>query len=133
MDIKADNEILRKRMEYSPDSGTPLNCALFYENIAAIKHLLKGGANPERAVSHSIGTLYFGREFLPAVGHLLDAGADPDPALGLAATRDDIEAAAIYLSRGANPRPVIESQKARAARNAVKIQLGSLEDYDSDH
>ena len=62
------------------------------------------------------------------------AGADPDAALELAATRDDIEAAAICLSRGANPRPVIQSQEARAARKAVKIQLGTLEDDDDpDH
>jgi ankyrin repeat protein len=133
MDIEADNEIFRNRMDFSPDSGTPLNCALYYKNIAAINHLLKRGANPESAVSHSIGTVYHYGEFLPALGPLLDAGADADAALELAATRDDIEAAAICLSRGANPRPVIESQEARAARKAIKHQLGTLEDHDPDH
>jgi ankyrin repeat protein len=133
MDIEADNEIFRNRMDFSPDSGTPLNCAPYYKNIAAINHLLKRGANPESAVSHSIGTVYHYGEFLPALGPLLDAGADADAALELAATRDDIEAAAICLSRGANPRPVIESQEARAARKAIKHQLGTLEDHDPDH
>jgi ankyrin repeat protein len=134
MDIEADNELFRNRMDFSPDSGTPLNCALYYQNIAAIKHLLKRGANPESAVSHAIGTDYFHAEFLPALGPLLDAGANPDDALELAATRDDIEAAAICLSRGANPRPIIESQEARTARKALKRQLGTLEnDDDPDH
>lgn len=134
MEIEGDNEIFRDRIDYSADSGTPLNCALYYENIVAINHLLKRGANPESAVSHSIGTNYWRAEFLPALGPLLDAGADPDAALELAATRDDIEAAAICLSRGANPRPVIQSQEACAARKAVKIQLGTLEDdNDPDH
>ena len=138
MDIEGDNEVFRNRIDYSADSGTPLNCALCYKNIAAINHLLKRGANPESAVSHSVGTNYWRTGFLPALGPLLDAGADPDAALELAATRDDIEAAAICLSRGANPRPVIQSQEARAARKAVKIQLGTLEDnddpdYPTDH
>jgi ankyrin repeat protein len=133
MDIEADNELFHNRMDFSPDSGTPLSCTLYYENIAAIKHLLKRGANPQSAVSHSIGTVYFERGFLPALGPLLDAGADADAALELAATRDDIEAAAICLSRGANPEPVIESQEDRSARKAIKIQLGTLEDHDPDH
>ena len=130
MDIEADNEVFRDRLDYMPDSGTPLDCALYYENIAAINHLLKRGANPKRAVCHSIGMNYWQAEFLPALGPLLDAGADPDTALGLAATKDDIEAAAICLSRVANPRLVIQSQEARTARKAVKIQPGTLEDDD---
>lgn len=111
MDIEADNDVFRDRLDYVPDSGTPLDCALYYENIAAINHLLKRGANPKRAVRHSIGMNYWQAEFLPALGPLLDAGADPDAALGLAATRDDIKAAAICLSRGANPRLVSNPKK----------------------
>ncbi|GAB7330112.1 hypothetical protein MBLNU13_g01794t1 [Cladosporium sp. NU13] len=133
MDIEGDNEVFCNRMEYSPDSGTPLNYALYYGNIAAINHLLKRGANPERAVHHSIETHYWQAEFLPALGPLLDAGADPDADLELASTRDDIKAAAICLSRGANPRLVIESQEARTARKAVKIQLETLDCNDPDH
>lgn len=130
MDIEADNDVFRDRIDYMQDSGTPLNCALYYENIAAINHLLKRGANPKSAVTQSIGMCYWRGEFLPALGPILDAGADPDAALELAATRDDIKAAAICLSRGANARLAIESQEARAARRAVKIQLGTLEDDD---
>lgn len=130
MDIEADNDVFRDRIDYMQDSGTPLNCALYYENIAAINHLLKRGANPKSAVTQSIGMCYWRGEFLPALGPILDAGADPDAALELAATRDDIKAAAICLSRGANPRLAIESQEARAARRAVKIQLGTLADDD---
>jgi len=130
MDIEADNGVFCDRIDHLQDSGTPLNCALYYENIAAINHLLKRGANPKSAVSQSIGMCYWRGEFLPALGPLLDAGADPDVALDLAATRDDIEAAAICLSRGANPRLAIESQEARAVRQAIKTELGTLEDGD---
>lgn len=72
MDIEGDNELFRDHFDFSPDSGTPLNCALYYENIAAINHLLKRGAKPESAVSHSIGTNYWCTEFLPALGPLLE-------------------------------------------------------------
>lgn len=71
---------------------------------------------------------------MPALRPLLDAGADPDAALELTATRDNTKAAAICLSRGANPRLATEYQEARAARRAVKMQLGTLEDDDDpDH
>lgn len=107
MAIEADNDVFHDRIDYMQDSETPLNCALYYENIAAVNHLLKRRANPKSAVSHSVGMCYWRGEFLPALGPLLDAGADPDAALELTATRDDIKAAAIYLSRGFNPRLTI--------------------------
>lgn len=132
MDIEADNKVFRNRPGFSPDSGTPLNCALYYRNIPAVNHLLKRGANPERAVSQAVGRNYWQREFLPALGPLIDAGANPHDALELAATVDDIEAAAICLSRGANPRPVIVAQEARATRRAAREELGTV-DEDPDY
>lgn len=63
---------------------------------------------------------------MPPLGPLLDAGADPDDALGLVVIRtNDIQAARLYVEAGADPRAIIASQEARAARLAARPEFNS--------
>lgn len=133
MDIEANSEDLRRTID-SIDAGTPLNCAIYYRNLAAFKRLLKRGAHP-RGLDQIVGR--WGVDpFLPALGPLLDAGANPDSALKLIIHTGDIEAARLCVEAGADPRAIISSQEARAARLAARPELNSDEEeeyYDDEY
>ena len=138
MDIEANNDDMRDKIDHSDDSGTPINCAVYYRNLAAVNHLLKRGAKPSDAAYQSAGrrwgaTAY--EPFLPALGPLLDAGANPDRTLRIAVYIDNIEAARICLKAGADPREIISSQEARAARLAARPEVCSDDDeyWDEEH
>jgi hypothetical protein len=141
MDIEADNDdrAMRDTMNFSGDSGTPLNCAVYYRNLAAVKHLLKRGAKPSDAAPQSAGRRW-GRQvyepFLSALGPLLEAGADPGRTLEVAVYENNIEAAKICLEAGADPRKIISSQEARAARLAARPERRSDDEeeyWDEDY
>lgn len=123
MNIEANSEDFRTTVD-SLDAGTPLNCAVYYRNLATVKHLLKRGAQPRGAADQAAGR--WGVEpFLPALGPLLDAGADPNSALGLVICTNDIEAARLCIEAGADPRTIISNQEARAARLAAGPEANS--------
>jgi len=105
MNIEANNQVFRRTID-SIDAGTPLNNAVYHRNLAAVKHLLKRGAQPRGTADQSIGE--WGVEpFSPALGPLLDAGADPDSALELVIRINDIGAARLCVQAGADPRAII--------------------------
>lgn len=130
MDIEANSEDLRRTID-SIDAGTPLNCAIYYQNLTAFKHLLKRGARPSGVMDQIVGR--FGiHPFLPALGPLLDAGADPDDALEFVIRTDDIEAARLCVEAGADPKAIISSQEARAMRLAARQDNEEVY-YDGEH
>jgi hypothetical protein len=134
MNIEANNQDFRRTID-SLDAGTPLNCAIYHRNLAAIKHLLKRGAQPRGAADQSAGR-WGVRTFLPALGPLLDAGADPDSALKLVIRTNDIEAARLCVKAGADTRALISSPEARAARLAARPEFNSDNEdeyYDDEH
>jgi hypothetical protein len=139
INIEADNDDMRDKIDFSRDSGTPLNCAVYYRNLAAVKHLLKRGAKPSDAADQAAGRRWERKPFepfLPALGPLFDAGADPDDALEVAVYTDKIEAARICLKAGADPRNIISSQEARAARLAARPKIlpdDKKEFWDREH
>lgn len=134
MNIEADDREFRPNMiQGLADTGTPLNCAVCFQNLAAVKHLLKRGANPlgrfEYPISQSIGACLWGpEEFLPAQQPLLEAGAKADLALSIAIREDRLEAAKICVAAGADPRLAISDQEARAARLTARSEQGLGED-----
>lgn len=134
MDIEANNQDFRRTVD-SIDAGTPLDNAVYHRNLAAVKHLIKRGAQLRGAADQSVGRwgLY---PFLPALGPLLDAGADPDSALELVIRINDIEAARLCVKAGADPRAIIDSQEARAARLAARPERNSDDEeeyYDDEY
>ena len=134
MDIESKGEDFHTLID-SIDAGTPLNRAVHYRNLAAVKHLLKRGAQPRDAADQAAGQWGI-KPFLPALGPLLDAGADPDDALEVAVYTDNIEAAEICLKAGADPRKIISSQEARAARLAARPKIlpdDKKEFWDREH
>jgi hypothetical protein len=129
MDIEADNENLRGIIQALPDSGPPLVCAIYHENIAAVQKLLDRGADvkgPRFVIAQAIGTLFFGG-FLPALGPLLDAGADVDQAFRYAVFRNNIDAARICFKRGADPTRTLEKW-----RRMIKRRAREMSDSESD-
>jgi ankyrin repeat protein len=114
MNIEANNADFSTAVD-SPDFGTPVECAVYYRNLAAVKHLLKRGAQPRGAADKAAGE-WGAKPFWPALGPLLDGGADPDDALEWVICTNDVEAARLCVEAGADPRAITSSQKARAAR-----------------
>lgn len=134
MDIEANNKKLLRTVD-SVDFGTPLNLAVHHRNLAAVKHLLKRGAQPRDAADQSAGQLG-AIPFLPALGPLLDAGADPDDALKLVIRTNNLEAARLCVEAGADLKAIISSQEARAARLAARPETNSDNEgeyYDDEH
>ena len=87
---------------------------------------MKRGAKPSDAAPQAAGrqwglTAY--EPFLPALGPLFDAGADSGRTLRVAVYTNDIEAAGICLEASADPREIISSQEARAARLAARPEV----------
>jgi ankyrin repeat protein len=114
MNIEANNADFWTVVD-APDVGTPLECAVYYRNLAAVKHFLKRGAQPRGAADISAGR-WDVPPFLPALGPLLDGGADPDDALEWVICTNDIEAAKLCVEAGADPRAITSSQRAYAIR-----------------
>lgn len=134
MDIEAKTEDFRTTID-SVDAGTPLNYAVYYRNLATIKHLLGRGAQPRAAANQAVG-IWGVPPFLPALGPLLDAGADPDYVLRLVICTNNIEAARLCVGSGADPKAIISYQEARAARLAARPELNSDNEdeyYDDEH
>lgn len=100
------------------DSGTPLVCAVYYKNLAAVKHLLKRGATPDSALVLAIGRGSAPGGFLPAVSLLLDAGAHVDGALEQAVDIMNIEAVKLCVANGADAASMLRRIKARASKKA---------------
>jgi hypothetical protein len=114
MNIEAHNKTLRELM-FMRDSGTPMHCAVHYNNLATLEQLLARGANPESGVKYAVGNVLF-TSYLPALARLLEAGADVDDALDRAVGSKNVEAAKICLAHGADLSRVMEEQRARAIR-----------------
>ncbi|KAM0703823.1 hypothetical protein Q7P35_009762 [Cladosporium inversicolor] len=95
MDIEAKTEDFRTTID-SVDAGTPLNYAVYYRNLATIKHLLGRGAQPRAAANQAVG-IWGVPPFLLALGPLLDASADPDYVLRLVICTNNIEAARLCV------------------------------------
>ena len=134
MDIEAKTEDFRTLID-SLDNGTPLTCAVYYKNLATVKHLLARGARPTPAVNQAVG-IWAIPPFLPALGPLFDAGIDPDDILRLVVYTNNIEAARLCIEAGANPKAIISQQEARAARLAARPELNSDNEdeyYDDEH
>lgn len=117
MQIEADNEELRDFFHFAGDSGTQLNCAVFYQNLPALLTLLDRGANASRAVYRSMDNVLI-EAWLPALGPLLDAGADPNNAFEYAVDHLNFEAAKLCLQKGADPTRVLRKQQVKAAKKA---------------
>lgn len=126
MDIEADNEKLRDFFHAAGDSGTPLKCAVYYQNLPAVRKLLERGANPEKAVYTTIDSV-ISAPWVPALEPLLDAGASADDALEHAVDHLNFEAARICVAKGADATMVLGKQHSRIAR----IQAGTF-DYERD-
>lgn len=118
MDIEANNEDLRDYFHASGDSGSPLNCAAYYQNLSAVQTLLRRGAIAERAIYQTIKKVLT-QPWLPALGPLLDAGADPDHAFAVAVDDLNFEAAKICLEKGADPTLVLRKQRRKADLKAA--------------
>ena len=117
MNIEANNEDLRDFFHASGDTGTPLNCAVYYQNPPAVRILLQRGADPEVAINRTIRDCIT-EPWLPALGPLLDAGANPDWAFEVAVDVMNFEAAKICLEKGADPTLVLRKQLRKAEKKA---------------
>lgn len=117
MQIEANNEDLRDFYHASGDSGTPLNCAVYYQNLPAAQILLERGANPKKAVRQSIQDVIT-EPWLPVLGPLLDAGADPNHAFEVAVDNLNFEAANVCLEKGADPTRVLRTQQFKSDKKA---------------
>lgn len=118
MDLEADNENLRDFFHAAGDSGTPLNCAVHYHNLTAVKKLLERGAKPDGSVYQAIDS-NITNSWLPAVGPLLDAGANLDHAFEHAVDYMNFEAARVCVEKGVDPRKVLRLQQAKATKKAT--------------
>lgn len=133
MNIETNNAEFCTHVDFV-NSGTPLNCAVYHRNLAAVKHLLKRGAQPRDAADQSAGQ-DGAIPFLPALGPLLDASADPNDALEIVIHTHDIEAVRLCVKAGADPRAVISMQEILAAR-AARADLNSHDEgnhHDDEH
>lgn len=109
MDIEANNEDLRNFFHAAGDSGTPLKCAVFYNNLAAVTRLLERGADPRKTLFSAIDNSPVS-PWLPAIAPLLQAGGDPNDAFAYAVDNLNFEAAKICLDKGADPAKVLRIQ-----------------------
>lgn len=130
MDIEAHTKVLRPTVHFPGDSGTPLVCAVWYNNIAVVQHLLKRGANPEPAIVLAIGRATAHHGWLPAVGPLLKAGADADCALEAAIDRKNLDAAKLCVAYGADPSVMHEKLQLRARRKAAGLEIVASDEED---
>jgi len=133
MDIEAHTRVLRPLIHYPGDSGTPLVCAVWYKNIAAVQHLLNRGANPRSAIQIAIGRPSAPHGWLPAVGPLLKAGADVGYTLESAVDRKNLEAAKLCVAYGADPSIMHEKLQLRASRKAAGLEISDEEDCGENH
>jgi hypothetical protein len=115
MDIEADNEKLRDFFHAAGDSGTPLNCAVYYHNLPALRRLLERGAAPDKALYATIDPV-IDDPWPPGLAPLLDAGADADDALERAVNFLRFEAAEICVEKGANVSKALKKQQAWLTR-----------------
>lgn len=118
MNIEANNKDLRKFIHASGDSGTPLVCAVYYQNLPALQVLLQRGADPERAILRTMNN-FLTQPWLPALGPLLDAGANPDWAFEFAVDTMNFDAAKLCLEKGADPALVLQKQLRKAELKAA--------------
>ena len=137
MDIHADNEKLRDFFHASSDSGTPLHCAVYRQNLAAVQTLLKRGADPKARGGTSliylaIGSCLFIEGYLPALGPLIDAGANVDQALQYAVEHNSIEAAQIAIGRGATVTTFIQYEQDEIARAEAQEFSDDEDEPDED-
>jgi hypothetical protein len=116
MDIEFDNEVLRNHFDTVGDSGTPLESAVYHQNLPAVHKLLARGAQPRPAMAGAIGHYKFMEGYLPALCPLLDAGLDLGEAFNWAVLWGNVDAAKICLERGADPTDALKKQRAREAR-----------------
>jgi hypothetical protein len=117
MDIEANNEDLRDFFHAAGDSGTPLKCAVFYNNLAALTRLLERGADPRKALFSAIDN-FPASPWLPAIAPLLQAGGDPNDAFAYAVDNLNFEGAKICLDKGADPAKVLRIQQIKASKKA---------------
>ncbi|OQO11094.1 hypothetical protein B0A48_05349 [Cryoendolithus antarcticus] len=123
MDVNFDNDSLRDYFDDAPDSGGPLHAAIHHQNLVAVQHLLKRGANANGIKRwqdgygwHNCGVLdnaIIGRynspgPMLSALEPLLDAGASIDSAFSYAVEANRVDAARLCLARGVDPTVVIK-------------------------
>lgn len=130
MNIEAHNKSLRKLM-FMRDSGTPVHCAVHYNNLATLEQLLARGADPESGVKYAIGNFLF-TSYLPALAPLLEAGANADRALDRAVGSKSVEAARICLAHGADLSRVVEEQQARAIRVQARREALLNDTWEND-
>ena len=130
MDIEAHSKVLRPMIHFPGDYGTPLVCAVWHENLAAVQHLLTRGANPEPAIVLAIGRGTAPDGWLPAVGPLLEAGADPVWALEHAVNRKNLDAAKLCVAYGADPSVMHEKLQLRARRKAAGLEIVASDEED---
>jgi len=131
MDIEAHSKVLRPMIHFPGDYGTPLVCAVWHENFAAVQHLLTRGANPEPAIVLAIGRATAPHGWLPAVVPLLEAGANADWALEDAVDRKNLDAAKLCVTHGADPSVMHEKLQLRARRKAAGLEIVSSDEEDN--
>jgi hypothetical protein len=135
MNLEAHTSELRSYTHFPGDTGTPLVCAVYYNNLAAVQYLLKRGATPDSALVLAIGRPSAPNGFLPAVSLLLDAGTDVDGALEQAVDMKNFEAVKVCVAKGAHAAPILSRLQARAARKARGLSpaLSDEEDCGAYH
>lgn len=131
MNLEADTEELRLSIHFPLDAGTPLACAVYYENLAAVKHLLKRGAKPNStALDNAIGWVCAPAGFLPAIDPLLAAGGSVEIALEQAVDMKNLEAVKVCVARGADAASMLRRIQARAARKARGLSPALSDEHD---
>lgn len=112
--------------------ATPLRCAVYHKNLAAVEKLLERGAKPGHdAIVKAFGYIFF-EAFLPALGPLLDAGADIDYALDYAIERKNVEATRICLDGVADPADTLARQRRLAGRKGAGLNGFASDEEDSE-
>lgn len=120
LDIELNNMKLRDYFDTTGDCGRPLECAIFHQNLAAVNKLLERGAEArDAAVQHAIG-FTDDEGYLPALCPLLNAGADLQEAFDWAVHWGNFEAATKCLERGADPKRMLEEDRARRERTTAR-------------
>jgi hypothetical protein len=130
MDMEAHSKVLRPMTHFPGDHGTPLVCAVWHENLAAVQHLLTRGADPRPAIILAVGRATAPHGWLPAVGPLLEAGANADWALEDAVDRKNLDAAKLCVAYGADPSVMHDKIQLRARRKAAGLELVSSDEED---
>nr|OQO26870.1 hypothetical protein B0A51_06386 [Rachicladosporium sp. CCFEE 5018] len=145
MDVNFDNESLRDYFHDAPDSGGPLHAAIHHQNLVAVQHLLKRGANANgikrwQDAYGITGWIDCGVLYNAIVGHynspgpmlsalepLLDAGVSIDTALSYAVELNRVDAARLCLARGVDPTAAIKVVDDREARRLARTPEGEDE------